>query len=207
MAASLSLLYTANLAGNLALLPRLHTYAQRLKAGASGPSLLLDLGASCCAESWHCRATGNRSVLIALDGMGYEAANCEGLLEAGSRAKLAQQVSLALVDRWHRHTLKLPSLDRPIALTLQPLRRGNLEVLLEPAASTQLEAGALRLQSVSSCQLGEASVDLRGEPRLLSARIHDMPADTPPNPSIAGLVEFVENEARYYASKRDLPLA
>ena len=32
--------------------------------------------------------------------------------------------------------------------------------------------------------------------------LHEMPPDTPPNPSIAGTVEFVEAEARLLAKKR-----
>src|SRR4029453_1362356 len=65
-------------------------------------TLLLDLGDSCAADVWHCAATGGRSTLIALDAMGYHAANVSGLLSPESRAKLAENLmEMALVDTEH----------------------------------------------------------------------------------------------------------
>lgn len=195
---SLTLRYTAGIAGDLALLPRLHTFLQRLKAAEGHGALLLDLGGSCADSVWHCRATGGRSALIVLDGMGYHAANVEGALDADNRAKLAQQVTLALVDR-HNHWRYRQASEREVIVALRPAAPDErLQILLEPAASTRLDGKILRLQAVSRGQVGEAVVDLGGNPRLVSATAHTMPADTPPNPSIAGAVEFVEAEARFY---------
>jgi hypothetical protein len=197
---SLSLRYTAGIAGDLALLPRLHTFLQRLKAAEDQGALLLDLGGSCLDSVWHCRATGGRSALIVLDGMGYHAANVEGALDADSRAKLAQQVTLALVDAARDWTYHVPPVRDPsIIVALRPRERdARLQIALAPAAETRLDGKILRLQAVSRGQVGEAVVDLRGSSRLVSATAHTMPADTPPNPSIAGAVEFVEAEARFY---------
>ncbi len=94
---NLSILYTANIRGDLALLPRLYTFLKSLQADlrqfapedesevmlcAVQPrpvqTLLLDLGDSCAPDVWHCAATGGRSTLIALDAMGYHAANVTG---------------------------------------------------------------------------------------------------------------------------------
>ena len=136
---SLSLRYTAGIAGDLALLPRLHSFLQRLKAAEGQGALLLDLGGSCADSVWHCRATGGRSALIVLDGMGYHAANVEGALDADSRAKLAQQVTLALVDRhnhWRYHRVS----GREVIVALRPAAPDErLQILLEPAASTRLD--------------------------------------------------------------------
>ncbi len=74
---SLTLRYSAGIGGDLALLPRMFTLIQQLRARANQPALLLDLGGTCADSVWHCRATGGRSALIVLDGMGYHAANVE----------------------------------------------------------------------------------------------------------------------------------
>ncbi len=199
---SLTLRYSADIAGDLALLPRLFTFLQRLKAAEGQGALLLDLGGSCADSVWHCRATGGRSALIVLDGMGYHAANVEGALDADSRARLAQQVTLALVDR-HNHWRYRRTSGREVIVALQPAAPDErLQIALRPAASTRLDGKILRLQAVSRGQVGEAVVDLHGAPQLVSATVHEMPPDTPPNPSIAGAVEFVEAEARLFARKR-----
>lgn len=202
---SLRLLYTAHIAGDLALLPRLFSFIQRLKAEAPAPALLLDLGRSCSADVWHCRVTGGRSTLVALDGMGYQAANVAGLLDSEERDKLARQVTMALVDErrdWH---FQLPDCDAGIFARLRPRADGaRLQILLAPAEATRIEGNALYLQAVGAGQVGEAALDLRDAPRLISARKYDMPPDSPPNPSIAATVEFVEAEARLLAKKRGI---
>ena len=59
------------------------------------------------------------------------------------------------------------------------------------------------LATVSAGQVGAVAVDLQGHPRITSAGIHDMPPETAPNPSIAGTVDFVLSEARYYLKMRE----
>lgn len=201
---SLTLLYTGEIAGDLALLPRLFTFLQQLKSEARSPVLLLDLGGSCAADVPHCRDTGGRSTLIALDGMAYHAANTAGLLEREQRQGLAEQVTLGLVDEerdWH---CRLPPLsDLGIRVRLRSRTdSARLQILLRPAESTRIEGNTLHLRSVRAGQVGAVALDLRGQPKLLAARIHEMPATTPPNPSIAGTVEFVEAEARLLRRKR-----
>lgn len=197
---SLTLRYSANISGDLALLPRMFTFLQRLGTAQGAGALLLDLGGTCSGEAWHCRATGGRSALIVLDGMGYHAANVEGALDADNREKLAEQVTMALVDAAQDWSYRVPPVSDPsIVVALRP-RESNarLQIALKPAAETRLDGNILRLRAVGAGQIGEAVVDLRGGPRLVSAATHALPSDTPPNPSIAGAVEFVEAEARYF---------
>ena len=200
---NLTLLYTANIAGDLALLPRLYTFLQRLKSAARQPALLLDLGGSCAEGVWHCRETGGRSTLIVLDGMGYDAANVAGALDRENHGKLAALVTLELVDGEGDWLLQLPPPgEASIRVTLRPRDDApEPQICLAPAATTRVEGKALYLRTVCAGQVGEAAVDMQGGVRLLSARVHQMPPDTPPNASIAGAVEFVEAEARYFAKQ------
>ena len=200
----LALLYTANIAGDLALLPRLYTFLQRLIPSCAPKTLLLDLGGSCSASVWHCRATAGRSTLIALDGMGYHAANVRGTLDAENRDLLAAQVTLALVDRERHwpHPLS-PRAEQELVVALSPTDRpAALQILLEPAASTRLDDNVLRLQTLRAGQVGQVTIDFQAEPRIAAACIQAMPSNTPANPSIAGAVDFVLSEARLYQQKQ-----
>lgn len=201
---SLTLLYSEGIAGDLALLPRLHTFLQELKADRRRPALLLDLGQSCADERWHCRETGGRSTLIALDGMGYHAANVAGTLDEGKREALAAQVTMGLVDGGRDWLYPMPpGRDPSIRATLRPRdESAGLQIVLTADHRTRVEGNTLRLRTVGAGQVGEAAVDLRGAPALLGARVHEMPLATPPNPSIAGMVDFIEAEARLLAKKR-----
>ncbi len=205
---SLSLIYSANLRGDIALLPRLFTFLQRLKQAAGPDSLILDLGKSCDGAVWHCRQTAGRSMLIALDGMGYHAANVAEALDATNRKQVAEQVTMALVDRANPWRYRLPqfadaSEDAGIRLTIMPSAMpARLQICLAPAERTRLDGHVLYLQNVCAGQVGTVSVDLRGSPRIRHRAIQDLPPDTPPNPSIAGAIEFIESEARFFHRKR-----
>lgn len=202
---SLTLLYTANIAGDLALLPRLFTFLQQLRSDWPQPILLLDLGGTCADEVWHCRETSGRSTLIALDAMGYHAANIAGTLDDKNRETLAEQVTMALVDAGRDWLYRVPPVvDESIRVRLSPRDdEARLQIVLSPAECTSIEGNAVFLQGVCAGQVGEAEVDLQHAPALVAARVHAMPPDTPPNPSIAGTVEFVEQEARLLARKRE----
>ena len=202
---SISLFYTAHIRGDLALLPRLYTFLRRLQSEDQPPALLLDLGGACADSAWHCRATGGRSTLMALDAMGYHAANVAGILDRENRRKLA--VAMGLVDArrdWIYHVP--PVTDPSIRATLQPDDpAARLQILLRPSACTRLDGNILQLQTLSAGQIGQVRVAL--EPRDTGARIEfaalrDLPPETPPNPSIAGTVDFVLSEARLYQKKR-----
>ncbi len=201
---SLRLLYTSNLRGNIALLPRLYTFLQRLKTGDSRNTLLLDLGNACNNLVWHCQQTGGRSMLIVLDGMGYHAANIDGALDALNRERLAKQVTLALVDRRADWRFRLQTKDdRYITATVNPKDDASwLQVCLAPAEDCFVDGNVLYLRELQSGQIGSVSLDIGKSPRIVAATIHNLPPDAPPNPSIAGTVEFVESEARLFQKKQ-----
>lgn len=192
----ISFLYTAGLRGDLHLLPRLYTFIKTLR-GEFNPVQLLDLGDACTPESWHCAATGGRSMLIALDGMGFTAANASAL-DAENYTRLLDQVTLALV------TEQQPQVRGDCVFALQPTAGdGHLCVILTPAASTHLADGILYLQNISAGQIGVVRVSIGTTSELLSAEIRDLPPGTAPAPTIAGVVDFVIGEARYYQKRQN----
>ena len=183
MSDSLTLLYTHQLRGDLTLLPRLYTHIRRLHESIDGRILLLDLGDSCAPEVWHCAVTGGRSTLIGLDALGYHAANINGVLNPINRAKLAEQVALTLHDGGEYH-------DAAAGVTLR----------LTPQAQTQWVDGVLHLAAVAQGAIGQVKIV---SPDVLDVQVHPLPADALPDPTIAGVVDFILSEARYAQKKRD----
>lgn len=196
---SLTLLYTSHLGGDIRLLPRLYTFIQRLKPARRQGVLLFDLGHACADEVWHCRLTQGRSMLIALDGMGFHAANVAG---ADGR-QVEAQMTMGLVDEgqdWSYHIP--PVIDRSITATVGPGdSAARLQICLSAADETRIQGNVLYLGDVRAGQVGLVRVDLHSAPRIIASGVHDMPAGTLPNPSLAATVEFVESEARYLQKK------
>jgi hypothetical protein len=189
----LTILYTHNIRGDLDLLPRLYTFIRQVRGEfAAGRATLVDLGASCDPDVWPCGITQGRSTLIVLDGMGYHAANVAGM-PPPSRAKLVEQVSMALVDAAHPHTAE------DLIFTAQKSTSGEaaLQVVLNPATAA-LADGTLTLDALDAGQVGVA----RLEAGKLHHAIHTMPAGTRPEPTISGAVDFVRAEARYFEKKQ-----
>lgn len=220
----LHILYTANLRGNIELLPRLHTFMRQLKSMPLDDEnevmlcalepvqtrwLLLDLGQACEPTVWHCAATAGRSMLIALDAMGYQAANVDGMLTAESRARLrGNLMSMALVDAenaWQEGDVVVMSRG---GLQTGRLQTGGLEtrpylqVELLPSSVTRIEGRTLRLAEVQAGQVGQALVSwAAGSPQLMSAAIHDLPTSALPDPTISGTVDFILGEARHFQGR------
>ena len=196
---SLHILYTHNIRGNLTLLPRLYTFIQSVKMPRT---LLLDLGNSCEASVWHCAATGGRSTAVVLDGMGFHAANVQGLLTTEARMKLKGVTSMHPVDDrspWRYHMP--PERDEGIIISsvLTPALR--LCILLAASEATTLKDRLLTLQSIDTGEKGEIGsvhVNLQQDHSLNNFEILTMPPNTKPDISITAAVEFVEDEARYY---------
>ena len=201
---NLTVLYTSNLRGDLHLLPRLYAFMQRLKPPRRQGVLLLDLGGACDDDVWHCRLTQGRSMLIALDGMGCHAANVAGTLDAEGIRKIEGQITMGLVDAGRGWHYQIPPIDdRSIIATLRPTdEAARLQICLSAADETALRSNALYLGDVRGGQVGRVCLDLHPVPRIITSEAHDLPPDTPPNPTIAGAVEFVESEARYLQRKR-----
>lgn len=214
MPQAITVLYTANLAGNLDLLPRLHTFIRQLKAQpiesedevrlcalepVTQRTLLLDLGGACAPEVWHCAATEGRSMLLALDAMGYDALRVA--LSAESRARLdANFLRAALVDAEH------PLIHDRIAVTADdktPLTTHDLHIVLGMHEQTHLSAKKVRLASVQVGQIGV--VQLSAENGVIVLQAHEiatLPPGMPVDPTIAATVDYVVSEARLYERKR-----
>lgn len=199
----LTILYTANLRGDLDLLPRLFTWLRRLKQASGGRVLLLDAGNACADDAWHCTATGGRSTLLVLDAMGYQAANVTGFLTAAGRQKLADNVlALALVDErqaWQQDDVLVVAADDG------PTQPCELCIVLAIGDATRLDGNTLHLASVQAGQVGMVVIgqaDDKGRLALVRDEIIIMPVATLPDPTIAATVEFVLGEARYYARRK-----
>jgi hypothetical protein len=185
-----TLLYTHNLGGDLDLLPRLNTFLSSLR-GAQRP-LLIDIGSYCSPDVWHCRVTGGRSMLIALDAMGYTAVNAEEVPEE-ERARLESLVNMALVDTRYTHV------EGDLVFSLAAgTGDGHLRVSLTPSPRTALSEQVLTLEGLEKGQVGVVRIAVRADYMLSEAKIHSLPPDIPPDPSITSVVEFITAEARSY---------
>ncbi len=222
METSLTVLYTANLRGDLELLPRLYSFIKQMKAYFSedavplcpddpapanpeGRILLVDLGASCAPDVWHCSVTGGRSTLVVLDSMGYDAASVTGFLTPDGRAKLNGMVRMALVDEAHptrRDWIQLLSAPGQVGSPTL-LAAHEIAILLQPTAATTFADHRLSLASVAAGQIGAARICLKKLPyELEETMVFDLPKRTPPDPTIAGIVDLVTGEARHVQKKR-----
>lgn len=224
----LHILYTANLRGKLEFLPRLHTFIKQLKAlpivdesdvmlcAVQPPTpprtVLLDLGYASDPAVWHCAATEGRSMLIALDAMGYDAANVRGMLSVESRARLKDNLmGMALVDDAETDAKnRVPTnhddrVGTPLwASALHSIKDEGREITISlvPSSRTHLKDGIVFLADVQAGQVGIAQITRDNNHLALQAHaIFDLPPDTPPDPTIAGTVEFILSEANRYRQK------
>ena len=196
--AALTVLFTAGLRGDLDLLPRLYTVLRDLQARAEGGAVLrVDLGDRCAPDIWHCAVTGGRSMLVALDGLGYHAANVAGTLPPEMRRKMGDATQLALVDADHPATF----LESVRVMAGGPGDAGAwpLCIALDPAPGVDFDGRVLRLGGVRGGQIGRAF--LRGH-ALEACDVFDVPPDAAPDPTIAAVVDFILSEARYTAYRR-----
>ncbi len=198
---TLRILYTYNIRGNLAWLPRLYT-ALEAHSHSEGIDRVIkvDLGDSCAGDVWHCAETEGRSALLALDAMGFTAARVS--LSPASRERLAgNALAIAPVDETHPHY------DEILCYTAAPTSvpaECRLQIVLSPRVETQLDQNALSLATVTPPSFGLVDVFIpqKGEPVIRAAQQVTVASDTPPNPPIVAAVDFIEAEARYYASQK-----
>lgn len=197
----LTVLHTANLRGDLVLLPRLYTFLRRLRQEAGGRALLLDAGNACADETWHCAATGGRSALLVLDAMGYQAANVTGFLTEAGRQKLAENLlGMALVDEtqaWETGGILVTARE-------ESQSPHEICIVLRTGDSTRLDHNWLSLADVQAGQVGVTQIGSaeNGELAIQRHEILTVPPTTPPDPTIAATVDFVLSEARYYQKQR-----
>jgi hypothetical protein len=84
--------------------------------------------------------------------------------------------------------------------TRQAHPHAALTIFMETADETTLDSGLLLLKTVERGQIGMATV--RGG-RLTEAIVQPLLPSVYPDPTIAGVVEFVEAEARYAQKRRE----
>lgn len=198
-----TLLYTANLAGELALLPRLFTLIQQERRAADGPAILLDLGDTGSVESWVCRATQGRAPFLVLDSMGYDGAIIGGPEQtpiplSALRHLLGQMIMPVIL--WNRPFLLT---KQGVSLTLAPghapLPDQGLAIRIDRSARTLPAANDAAPVLGDVAQGVLARVDLRWPDGIVqAARWISLDADTPADPTTAAVVELVESEARQY---------
>jgi hypothetical protein len=195
--AALTVLFTAGLRGDLDLLPRLYTVLRDLQARAEGGTVLrVDLGDRCAPDVWHCATTGGRSMLVALDGMGFHAANVAGTLPPELRRKMGDATQMALVDAEHPFTFA----DSVRVTAGGPAEAAGwpLVVDLDAVPACGVDGRVLRLGGVRGGQVGRAQ--LRGQ-ALEGWDAFEVPPDAAPDPTIAAVVDFILSEARYARSR------
>lgn len=191
----LRILYIANLRGQIDLLPRLYTLIRRLREDSIGMRvLLLDLGHSCDDSVWHCAVTQGRSMLIALDAMGCDAANVSGQLDSTGRHRLQDNfLNLGLVDETHLWN----GGGITAALSEELIGPAAFAVLLRPSNATQLKGHALYLADILTGQVGDVTLHLAPERiEIVTSFTHNLPPNTLPDPTIAAAVDFILAEAR-----------
>lgn len=191
----LTILYTHDLRGNLSVLPQLATWIDRLKQGR-GAVCVLDIGGSCAPDVWHCVATQGRSTAVVLDAMGYHAANIADALDAPNRAKLARTTQMALLDSQHIWRYHVPPhQEAGIVVAIDPQPALTLCIVARPHPQTTLEGGILYLGAVAPLSVGVVTVNLL-QSTLERLEAQPMPVNLPPNATISGVVDFVEEEAQ-----------
>ena len=205
-ASTLTLLYTANLCGELAILPRLFSLIRREQQAAQTPALLIDLGDSCVVESWVCEATQGRAPFLVLDSMGYDGAVIGGPervpIPPSSLRRLAGDVTLRFVI-WNRTaTLSRRGASVTVVAGSAPTPDDTGFVRIDRAAATLPDIGARPvLGDVPQGHL--ARVDIALPAWIVRAtRLIELTPDVPADPTIAAVVELVESEARSYAQQQ-----
>lgn len=219
---SLSLFYTAALHGDLALLPRLFTFLRQQRAAVQGISLLVDMGCACIPEVWICHATNGRGMLVAMDGMGYDAFHVGVRDPLYQRPDLIEGLQRLIVTRFaagpwsatiDRQGLRIcfangaqmarAAAEVPDADLLIGLRYTDQAVIQAEWRAPQrwvfLDCGDRQqhLGRVDLTLLPEAPyVEVVGQTTL------SLPEDTPPDPTMTGVIDFVQSEARYAERKR-----
>ena len=197
-------LATAHLSGDLALLPRLFTLIRQERNSAQGPVVLLDLGDTCVAEAWVCRATEGRAPFLVLDSMGYDGAVIGGPERApippSSLRLLAGRVLMPVII-WNRPRALA---KRGVTFTVAPGMPAALPE--EPVLVIDRSTEALPRPGSSPPVLGDVAhgcllrVDVVWPAWIVrEARLLAVGDEMLPDPTVAAVVALVEESARQYA--------
>jgi hypothetical protein len=195
----LTLLYTHGLGGDFGRLPRLAAHLRALAQDQPAP-LLLDLGGSCSEQAWHCQATQGRSAFLALDALGYHAANASAL-SAESRARLAGQVSLGLVAPGQAWRYVVGAVrDEGLIVAHEATPALGLTMVCAPMPQTTCAAGVLYLRAPEPFSVGLLRLDWRRQ-TILEQATHPLPDSVLPDTTVSALLELIEDEARAYQQR------
>ncbi len=221
----LTLLYTAALGGQLELLPRLFTRIEQERATIDGPIVLVDLGQSCQPGAWICEATGGRGMLVPMDAMGYDAFHIGPRDMLYTQPALVEQIRQIILTPlaagpWlapvNRGKLRLLLVNAPNMTTIAAAQDAQIDLIvgLRLGDSAQVEASwraphrLLLLDGgvvESGPIFGRLDIVLMPEPPYIGIMDQTPLALSPdliPNPTITGVVEFVQSEAHYAERKR-----
>lgn len=184
----LDVFVTANIQGELDMLPRLYTALRGMKESAPGKVLLMDTGRAWAADSWVCKATENRAPYIALDAMGFDAAFADGLSPTAFD-KASAQVQMQLIVPGAQFYFALDA----VGLNFMPD---------ESASQASMQSSQVRLPMPSQGTIHHLSLDVSGQ-TIAQQKTIPIPDAILPDPTIAGAVDFIVSEARYYQKKRE----
>jgi hypothetical protein len=217
-ATAVRLLYTAALEGRLAVLPRLFTRIQQERTSAPGIALLADLGRSCAPGIRICDATSGRAMLVAMDAMGYDVFHIgsqdmlytqPGVVEQLTgviQTQLAAGPWTGTVSRAGKVFVFASRLNVPGPADLTIALRLGEQAVIEAAwdgsrRTLFLDAG----WTTSEPLLGRLDMVLMPESpyiEITSQAQLSFPPDLQPDPTIMGVIEFVESEAHHAEQKR-----
>jgi hypothetical protein len=219
---SLVILYTAALNGRLEFLPKLMTRIRQERAAALGPTVLVDLGKSCAAGTWICDTTDGRGMLVAMDAMGYDAFHIgsadplytqPGIVQ-GLRSVLNTPIAAGPWDGVSRRKGLVISLSARVDQRPQLAEPADLHIVLQLGKYERADVdfdGQTRLLMLdggwtdNEILLGKLDVALLPDDpyiRVVSQSRLDLPTNLMPDPSITGIIEFVESEAHQAERKR-----
>jgi hypothetical protein len=189
----LTILYTGGLRGDLELLPRLFTFIRQLKAAETGRILLIDAGEACIPIVWHCDGTGGRSMLVALDSMGYDAVYAQ--LSEADRAKLSSRAKVAVVDQAH------PAHFDGISVSARRDPNARLTVLLPMGVKTILEGDVLRLARLEAGEVGRIRLSAAQPDSSfqLTSEVLTLQPQTPPDSTISSMIHLIKAEAQLFS--------
>ncbi|HVO69079.1 MAG TPA: hypothetical protein VMT24_03475 [Aggregatilineaceae bacterium] len=219
----ITLLYTAALGGDLALLPRLRTRIRAEQANLSGTMLLVDLGRACAPEVWICEATKGIGMLVAMDGMGYDAFHIgpKDALYAQPQDVLRLRATIATplaAGPWVGAASRggtgvvfsaLDDFAAPSSIAAPPslfvtLRQSDSPIVTAGWRNDRrflvLDAGGDRLGPT----LGRLDLIIADDPPgvyIVQQIDLDLPESLPPDPTMTSVIEFVESEARRFARR------
>lgn len=195
-----SLLFTQNLHGDLRFLPRLSRVLMHLRI-EDRRSYTVDLGNSCAPDVWHCEATDGRSMLIALDGINYSAANAEGLAEHARPQLSRSLVTLKAVSAAHPDWIERVALVS--TLPDEAIPGAEMTLVIKPQLEARVTGTMIEFPAVERYRIGRLRVRTDTVPfELVSVETFDVPPTTPPDPVVSGMIDFIEGEARHYQKRR-----